>query len=161
MKYCFRYIKVYIFWKFTQCTMHWDKTQIIIKKISLKKNKRYKKSTLFSRAPTHQSFTFNLQLLYELKNMIHVSKTVYGLFNFQFRLIFIKVYIFVQQKAWILKRHNSFQNYISRKATHSFWRLKVQWYLLDPELPKTSPGDELFKFRKSKYQSFEYVTFSQ
>ena len=138
--------------------MHWDKTQIIIKKISLKKNKRYKKSTLFSRAPTHQSFTFNLQLLYELKNMIHVSKTVYGLFNFQFRLIFIKVYIFVQQKAWILKRHNSFQ---LRKTTHSFWRLKVQWYLLDPELPKTSPGDELFKFRKSKYQSFEYVTFSQ
>ena len=141
--------------------MHWDKSQIIIKRFSFKKSKRYKKCTLFFTSSTHQSFTFDLQLLYELKNMIHVSKTMYGLFNFQFRLIFIQVYIFVQQKAWILKRHNFFQNYINRKATHSFSRLKIQWYLLDSELPKNSPGDEIFKFRKSKYQIFEHVTFSQ
>ena len=152
---------MYIFWKFIQYTMHWDKTQIIIKNFPSKKVTVTKNALFFSRAPTHQSFTFDLQLLYELKNMTHVSKTVYGLFNFQFRLIFIKVHIFVQQKTWTLKRHNFFQNYINRKATHSFWRLKIQWYLLDSDLSKNSPGHKLFKFRKSKYQSFEYVTFSQ
>ena len=62
------------------------------------------KNTLFflSRAPTHYSFTFNSQFLYELKRMVHLSKTVCGIFHFRFRLVFIKGYIFVQQKAWTL-----------------------------------------------------------
>ena len=73
------------------------------------------KNALFflSRAPTHQSFTFDLQFLYELKLQVRLSKTVCGIFHFQFRFIFIKVYIFVQQKAMdclTLKRHNFFQN---------------------------------------------------
>ena len=59
------------------------------------------KDALFflSRVPTHYNFTFNLQFLYELKHKDHVSKTVCGIFHFRFRLVFIKVYIFVQQKA--------------------------------------------------------------
>ena len=59
------------------------------------------KGALFflSQAPTHYSFTFNLQFLYELKHKIHLSKTVRGIFHFQFRLVFIKVFILVQQKA--------------------------------------------------------------
>ena len=52
------------------------------------------------RAPTHHSFTFNLQFLYELK--VHLSKSVCGVFHFRFRFIFIKGYIFVQLKAWTL-----------------------------------------------------------
>ena len=52
-----------------------------------------------SRAPTHHSLTFNSQFLYELKHMVHLSKTMYGIFHFLFRLVFIKIYIFVQQKA--------------------------------------------------------------
>ena len=52
------------------------------------------KSVLFflSRAPTHQSFTFNLRFLYGLKRKIHLSKTVCAIFHFRFRLTFIKVY---------------------------------------------------------------------
>ena len=67
-------------------------------KISGTKNERI----LLSRAPTHYSFTFNLQVLHELKHMVHLSETVYRIFHFRFRLVFIKLYIFVQQKAWTL-----------------------------------------------------------
>ena len=59
------------------------------------------KGALFflSRALTHYSFTFNLQFLYELKHKIHLSKTERGIFHFRFRLVFIKVFILIQQKA--------------------------------------------------------------
>ena len=30
----------------------------------------------------------------------YLSKTVCGIFHFRFRLVFIKIYIFVQQNAW-------------------------------------------------------------
>ena len=53
-----------------------------------------------SRAPNHHSFTSNSRFLYELS--VHLSKTVCEIFLFRFRLVFIKVYIFVQQKAWTL-----------------------------------------------------------
>ena len=55
-----------------------------------------------ARAPTHHSFTFNLRFLRERKHKVYLSKTVCGIFHFQFRFAFIKVYIFVQQNAWIL-----------------------------------------------------------
>ena len=51
---------------------------------------------------THHSFTFNSQFLYELKQTVHLSKTVSGILHFRFRLVFVKFYIFVQQKAWTL-----------------------------------------------------------
>ena len=62
------------------------------------------KNTLFFhlRAATHHSFNFNLQLLYDLKHKVTLSKAVCGIFHFRFRFVFIKVYIFVQQNAWTL-----------------------------------------------------------
>ena len=63
-----------------------------------------------SGAPSHHSFTVNSQFLYYLKHKLHLSKTLHGISHFRFRLAFTKVYIFVQQKAWTLKCHNSFQN---------------------------------------------------
>ena len=45
----------------------------------------------YSRAPTHHSFTFNSQYLYEPKHKPHLSKTVCGIFHFRFRLVFIKL----------------------------------------------------------------------
>ena len=54
------------------------------------------------RAPTHHSFVFNSQFLYELKHMVLLSETVCEIFHFRLRFIFIKAYIFVQQKAWNL-----------------------------------------------------------
>ena len=53
------------------------------------------KIALFSFASSSSS-----QILYDLKHKVHLSKTVCGIFHFRFRLVIIKVYIFVQQKAW-------------------------------------------------------------
>ena len=61
----FYYVKVCIFWKCIQSTIHYDKTQML------------KKFPFLSRAPTHRSLTFNLRFLYELKHLkVLVSKTV-------------------------------------------------------------------------------------
>ena len=43
----FWYVKVFIFWKCIQHTIHWDKTQML-KRILFEQNKRYKKGPLFS-----------------------------------------------------------------------------------------------------------------
>ena len=60
------------------------------------------KNALFflSPAPAHYSFTLNLGFLYELKHKVRLSETVCWIFSFQFRFLFIKVYIFVQENAW-------------------------------------------------------------
>ena len=62
------------------------------------------KNALFflSRAPTRRSFTFNFRFLYELKHKVRFSKTVCAISHFQFRFVFIKAYIFVQQNTWTL-----------------------------------------------------------
>ena len=74
-------VKVCIFWKCIQYTIHWGKTQTL-KRISFGQNKRYKNAPFFLlRAPTHRSFTFNLSFLYKLKYKARVSKTVSGIFE--------------------------------------------------------------------------------
>ena len=60
------------------------------------------KNALFFLSRTHHSFTYNFELLYKLKYKVRLLKTVSGIFNFQFRFAFIKVYIFVQQNEWTL-----------------------------------------------------------
>ena len=78
-----------------QYTIHWDKIQIL-KKFSSDKINATKNALFFlSRAPTHHSFTFKSQFLYELKHMVHFSKTACGIFYFWFHLIFIKLYLFI------------------------------------------------------------------
>ena len=55
----------------------------MLKKFSSEKINVTKNTLIFlSRTPTHHSFTFNSQLLYELKHMVHLSKTVCGIFHF-------------------------------------------------------------------------------
>ena len=88
----FWYVKVCILWKFIEYTIHWDKTNL--KKNPFRENKRYKNALFFlSWAPTHHSFTFNLQLLDKLKHKVRPSKTVCEILDFRFRFVFIKVYI--------------------------------------------------------------------
>ena len=75
----------------------------MLKKFPLDKINGAKNALFFlSRTPTHHSLTFNLRFLYELKHKVRLSKTVCGIFHFRFRLVFIKVYIFVRQNAWTL-----------------------------------------------------------
>ena len=72
----------------------------MLKKFPSDKTNGTKNALFFiSRAPTHHSFTFNLRFLHELKHKIRLSKTVCRIFYFQFRFVFIKVYILVQQNA--------------------------------------------------------------
>ena len=47
-------------------------------------------------------FYYNLVLFFKLKHKVHLSIIVCGIFHFRFRLVFTKVYISVQQKAWTL-----------------------------------------------------------
>ena len=98
----FWYVKVYIFWKFIKYIIHWDKTQTLEQFPSDKINVAKNALLFLLRAPTHHSFTFNLLLLYELKHMVHLSKTVCRILHFRFYLVFMKFHIFVQQKAWTL-----------------------------------------------------------
>ena len=98
----FWYVKVCIFWKCIRYTIHWDKSQMLKKNSSDKMNDTKSALFLLSWAPTHHSFIFNLQLLYELKHKVCLSKTVCAIFHFWFCFVFIKVYIFVQQNAWTL-----------------------------------------------------------
>ena len=71
-----------------------------VKKIPSDKINGTKNALSFlSLASTHHNFTFNLRFLYEVKHKVRLSKTVYGIFYFQFPYVFIKVYIFVQQNA--------------------------------------------------------------
>ena len=57
----FRYVNVYISWKFVQHTIYWDKKQLW--KMSFGQNKRYKYALFFLQDQTHYSLTFNLWLL--------------------------------------------------------------------------------------------------
>ena len=100
----FWYVKVYIFRKFIQYTINWDKTKLLKKIILGKANVTINALFFLSRTPTHHnhSFIFNLKFLYKLNHMENLSKTGYGIFHFQFLFVVIKLYIFVQQKAWIL-----------------------------------------------------------
>ena len=80
--YFFLYVKVCIFWKCIQYTIHWDKTQMLKKFPSDKINYTKNALSFLSWAPIHHSFTFNFQLLYELKHKVHLSKTTCGIFLF-------------------------------------------------------------------------------
>ena len=118
----FWYVKVCIFWKCIQHTIHWDKTQML----------KTFPSEKINGTQTAFFFFYELQLItvlflicnsYMSWSTRFVSKSVCGIFHFRFRFVFIKAYIFFSTK-WmdflILKRHNSFQKYNSRKVTHTF-----------------------------------------
>ena len=98
----FWYVKIWIFWKCIQYSIHWDKTQIL-KKFPLDKINGTKMPSFFFR---------ELELITALllicdsymswKHKVCLSKTVCGIFHFRFRFVFIKVYIFFQQNTWTL-----------------------------------------------------------
>ena len=94
----FWHVKVYISsenWLNTLCTEIKEKRY----KNSPMTKSTLEKSALFSlRELQLISFIFNLQFLYEMKHKLRPSTNVCEIFHF----VFIKVYIFVQQKAWTL-----------------------------------------------------------
>ena len=73
----------------------WDKTQMLRKFPSDKINGTKNALFFLSRAPTHNSFTFNVRFLCDMKHKVCLSKPVCGIFHFRFCFVFIKDYIFV------------------------------------------------------------------
>ena len=131
------YVNVRLFFKFIQYTIHWDKTQML-EQFPLDKINSTKNALLI------YSFNFNLRFLYELKHEVRLSKTLSGIFHFQFRFVFIKVYIFVQQNTWILWH----------------WNLIIPFKIKIIE--KThflAPRPQIFKLQENR--SFAKVSFSQ
>ena len=118
------------------------------------------------------SFTFKLRLLYELKCKVHHLLCVgFSIFDC---LVFIKIYIFVPQKAWTLWLWTVIITFKIKiiQNPHTLllpdlWFLswnKNIWYFNDICVSWRSPetGDELFTLRKLKFwvcQIFSIVTF--
>ena len=64
-------------------------------------------------APTHNTFTFNLQFLHELKYKVRLSKTVcVGFSILDFVSFLLRFTVFLKQMSGLcdLKRHNSSRN---------------------------------------------------
>ena len=135
----FWYVKACIIWKCIQYTIRWDKSQML-KKIHSGQNIR--------------TFVF-------LKLCLGFSLWV--------RFAFIKDYIFVQQNAWTLKRHNSFQNQNNKKATDSvasrplIFKLQQEvWKFNEICISRRSPKTDLTtNFLNLENRSLENVSFSQ
>ena len=82
-----------------------------LKKIPSDRKKVTKKMHSFFLQLT--SFAFNSQFLHELKDKVRLSKSVWGIFHFRFRLVFIKVCFCSTESMVSLtlsKCHNSFQD---------------------------------------------------
>ena len=100
----------------------------MLKKLLSDKISNTKECLLFSflsSAPTHQSLTFNLRFLCELKHKVCLSKTLCGMWGFPC-LILIRVFesLYLWSTKCIdsltSKHHNSFQNESNRKASQNF-----------------------------------------
>ena len=123
-------------------------------------------------------FSFNLWYLYELKHKVCLSKSMSGIFHFWFHFVFIKIYVFVQQKGWTLLVQNVIIPFKTRilEKPHMllvpypcfFFKLqkevKIQWCLRELELLKNWPADkfsELIKWKSGECQFFSIVHFKQ
>ena len=86
------------------CSIHCTLRQNAdVKNISFGQNKRHKNALFFF----HEFFSFSFITVFFCDSYMSWSTrfihlTVSGIFHFQFRLVFVKVFIFVQQSAWTL-----------------------------------------------------------
>ena len=144
-----------------------------VKRNFLQTNYTVQKCLFFLRAPTYHSFTFNLWFLCELKHKVCLSKSVCEIFYFQFRLIFMKVYFFIQQNVRILsltsKLHNSFQKENNGKARHNFAPTTLIFKLQQEVLKfngicvnwSSRKTDMVTNFLNFENRNFENASFSQ
>ena len=123
-------------------------------------NKRYKICSIFPFAISNSSLLyFNLQFLYKLKPVVHLSKSV---FHFRFLLVFIKLSIFAQEKPWTLWLQNLiiyFKKKVKEKS-HTVL-LPVLWFIscnlkcgnwmtsMCVGAHQSWPRDKVFELRKS------------
>ena len=94
----FSYVKVCIFWKCIQYTIHLDKTQVL-KKFHSDKTNGTKNVLFLLQLITILLLIWNSYMRWSTK---FVSLKLCGVCHFQFCFTFIKVHIFIQQNAWTL-----------------------------------------------------------
>ena len=95
------------------------------------------KNALFflSWAPTHHSFTFNLWFLYELKDKVHLSKTVCLVFSIFDSVSFLLKFIFLFNKVHGLFDFETSQFFSKLK----WWKSDIQFCLTDADLSDSGP----------------------
>ena len=85
----FWYVKLYIFWKCIQYTIHWHKTQIF-EKLSLDKINGTKNTLIFLlQAPNHHSFTFNLWFSRFVSLKLCMGFSIFNSVSFLLKFIFL------------------------------------------------------------------------
>ena len=87
----FSYIKVCIFWKFVQYTIHWDKTQML-------KNKRYKKCTFLFWEVQLRTVLLLIGVSYMCWSTMFISLKVCGGFSIFHSPLFSLKFIFFFEK---------------------------------------------------------------
>ena len=108
----FWYIKVCIFWNCIQDSINWDKTQILKKFFSDKRNGTKNVLSFLSGTPTHHSFTFICDY-YMSRSIRFVSvKLCVGFSIFDSIPLLLNLHFCSTKRmdSLRLKRHNSFQN---------------------------------------------------
>ena len=122
---------------------------------------------LLLRAPTHNSFTFNLRSLYVLKHKVGFSKTACGIFHFPFHFVFIKTYFFVNKMHGLeniipfkIKIIEKPQRFAPRSLIFKLQQevLKFNDFCVSWSSPKT---DLVKNFLNSENRNFENFSFSQ
>ena len=156
----FWYVKVCIFWKCIQYTIHWDNTQI------LKKFPSDKINTMVQKMPSFFFYKFQLITVLLLicdsymswsTRLVSLKLCVrFSIFN---SVLFLLKFIFLFNKM-----HRLFE------ATHSF-ALRSLIFKLQQEvlkfsdicvsLPKSWPGDKFFKPRKTKFWECQFLSIIQ
>ena len=120
--------KVYLFRKFIQYNIHWNKTQMLKKFLQTKKEKRYKKALFFF--CKLQLITVLVLLLIRNSDTRFISLKLCVRISIFDSVSFLLMFVFLlRKKDWLFdfKTYNSFQNRINRKGTDSFAPRPLIW----------------------------------
>ena len=95
-------VRLFYMWRYIYSESLFNTLSIEIKPKCCKKSPLDKTNFTKIESSNSSQFFLNSRFLYELKHKIRFSKSMCGIFHYPFHLVFVKVYIFVQQTPWIL-----------------------------------------------------------
>ena len=122
----FWYVKVFIFWKFIQYTIHWDKTQMSRKFPSDKANDTKKCSFTILLLICDSYMSWSIRFV-SLKLCVKFSIFVSVPFKISFQL-----------------------------CSQTSKKLKIKWYLHELELPKTWPDEKKNTLRNRSFENVSF-----
>ena len=161
----FWYVKVYIFWKFIQYTIHWDKTQML-KRIPSEKMHSFFcelqliKIFLLIRNVSTSWWTWFISLKlcvgFSIFNTVSLLLNFIFLFNKKHELFDFKTPWFLSKIKLIEKPHTVLLSNLWILSCNKNFENSV--YLRELEFPQKIPGDELFKILKFWVRHFCSIT---